>query len=136
MSENGCDSGGREVRKAHEDQLEELKEGVRDLWQAAATAAAFRSNVKLAGVILGMVWSAIWVGSFLYTGNHIADSDKEHDQLHRVININSRDIGDLKGSVLVTQDRYSRLLLDIEKLNNNMTKVLDALVPAHATDDH
>jgi hypothetical protein len=55
----------------------------------------------------------------------------EHDQIHRVVNDNTRDIGRIEGKILVVEDRYTRLIVDIQKLDGRMVEIIKMLNEAH-----
>lgn len=135
---------GEERREAHEKWINKVEDHVNKLLVRMTHSENFRGQVKLAFVIIPGILGVVWLGSFIYTYNHKqeaaialasmrADTEAHYNDLkssakdeankfHRVLNEQAKDLGRLEGKVLVIEDRYIRLLNDIEKLNSNLEK--------------
>jgi hypothetical protein len=119
------------LREMHESMLEDHKVELASLTKDINLSREFRGQVKIAAVILFAVWTSVWIGSFVYTYNYKVQSTTEHNNIHRVVNDNVRDIGRLDGKVLVVEDRYSRLITDIQKLDSKTERIINMLNDAH-----
>lgn len=109
--------------KRNEEELAAIEEKIVGIYRAMASTDAFKAQVRIAVIIMG----AVWFGSFVYTFNHKQEASRENDKIHSMLNASVANIGTMQGKLLVVEDRYSRLLKDLEKLNTNVSNLVNVM---------
>ena len=122
-----CDCANKEV-------IKDMKKDISDLQTDLKLVESFKGRAEIVGYILLFIFGA----SFLYTYNHIQSSTmmqaaihseaiQEHDKIKRMLNANEDDIADNEANLRVSNDRYSRLITDIGKVDTRLSQLVEML---------
>ena len=118
----------RKICYLHKEQIEQIKTDIEDNQKAIhdietvkiPACETFRGQVKVVGVIAGLVWSL----GFMYTFNHKTVSLAEFDKVHEMIDRNHEAIFDIRGDYKAMLVEVRNLVKEVERSNNLTEKVI------------
>lgn len=151
MSDHTCSVTETGVCAFHEAELERRnsdRERVGDIKQDIAVlfakskeaevelqlASNFRSQAKVLGLVLSVIWSL----QFVYTFNHKQDSvrefatltgivNREDDKLHKELVVVEGRVDTQEQKVVVIEDRYLRLINDMDRNNGKIQELIEII---------
>lgn len=106
-----------------EDQPTDRRQDMRAVYSHLDAINIFCGQARMAGVVALIIWA----GSFVYTFNLKQDIAMETGRLRQDISHNVRQIGEIDGTLRVTEDRYLRLSVDIKRLGEQLEHMIEIL---------
>lgn len=122
-------------RKDCRREMDSMKEDITRLYEGKDKSSNFRSQAKICGII----FTLIYIGSFVYTHNHKAESNIRFSQIQaaqeaeaerfRKLQIGHENrLDDIETNIALSVDRYNRLITDIGLLNKRMSSLILVLI--------